>query len=211
MLLRAGLGPGKRLAGPRVACLTGFQTPMAFSLPDDFYHRGPRALVLPHCLGAQAQPVGRVVLAAVPHHTDFEPSRQIPSRMPIRLPNVGVHGSPFERAVFLRLANEVPPGIPNALAPLLRRIPRVKEDKLQLALEPVVGLAPPLSGPGVFRRAAFGPHAKGARHPDLPVRPDEEHDGDPEHDLALLARPHPRGFPNRRASGCSTTVSSTIR
>jgi hypothetical protein len=103
-------------------------------------------------------------------------------------------GAPLNASIFLALAYAVPPVIVEPLQERLRWIPRVEQDKLRLAAQPVPRIASHLEGAGELGRPPFAPEPKRQRQTHLPVRPDQQHHRDTEHDFALLTRPHPRCF-----------------
>ena len=75
MLLRVGLRRGRLLAKPPVADLTGLQAQRALHRSDDLFNVVADFVVCPYLFGREAEPVGRIVLAAVSHHEHFEAPR----------------------------------------------------------------------------------------------------------------------------------------
>jgi hypothetical protein len=80
-------------------------------------------VVRPDLFGSQAQPVGRVVLAAVSHHKDFEVTGQHACRPPIWLVQIPGEGPALKTPIFLQLTDEIPPIIAYPLEEGLRGIP----------------------------------------------------------------------------------------
>jgi hypothetical protein len=106
-------------------------------------------------------------------------------------------GEPDNRAIFLQSADEVPSVIPEALEEFFRGIPRVKQDKLGFALEPIARIAQEFEGQVVLGDPAFVPHAEGERHTVLTVGPDEQDYRHPEKHLTVLVRPDPGSLPQQ--------------
>jgi SOS response associated peptidase (SRAP) len=154
----------------------------------------PLFVVCPYLWGGEGQPVSRVVLAAVSHHEHLQTTRQCPNRLPIRLLEVRTHRLTVKRAIFLQLADEVPPVIPEALEEFFRGIPGVNQDKRGLALEPMARLAQEFQGQRILGDSPFVPPAEGERHAMLTVGPDEQDHRYPEAHLASLVRPDPGGL-----------------
>jgi hypothetical protein len=119
------------LGRPPIACLTGLKTQVAFEGPEDLLHGLPLCVMGADLLGAQAQPVGRVVLAAVSHHQYLQFPRQLVRGVPVRLPQILRQRRPLEPPILLQLADKVPAIITDALEELLRRIPRIEQDSLR--------------------------------------------------------------------------------
>jgi hypothetical protein len=94
-------------------------------------HGLPLGIVGAYLLGTQAQPVGRVVLAAVSHHQYLQLPRQLARGVPVRLPQIPRQRRPLAPPILLQLADTVPAIIADALAELLRRLPRIEQDKLR--------------------------------------------------------------------------------
>src|ERR687895_891633 len=92
---------------------------------------------LAHLRGSQAQPVGRVVLAAVFHHTYLDLSRQETRGLPIRLAQIRVQRSPLKASILFKPAHKVPAVVAYSLQQRLGGIPRIKQHKLRLAFKPV--------------------------------------------------------------------------
>jgi hypothetical protein len=108
---------------------------------------------------------------------------------------------PCKAPIVLELAHKVPPIVPHPFEEWLRGIPRVEEDTLRLTVQAIPCIAQQLYGASKLRGTAFVPEPKGERETDLPIRPDQEHDRDPEDDLALLTRPDPRRFAQQPCIG----------
>src|SRR5713101_2816928 len=139
MLLGTKLWPRSLRTGPLVSYLTRLETQVALQHADHFLNLMTPFVVRPYLLGGQGQPVGGVVLTAVSHHKHLQTTGQPPHSMPVRLLEIAMQRLPLEAPIFLQLAHKVPAIIPDALEELFRRIPRIKQDKLGFALEPIGG------------------------------------------------------------------------
>jgi hypothetical protein len=112
--------------------LTAFKAEVALQNANDFFHLLTLPVERAHLFGTEAEPVRRVVLAAVFHHEDLETSGERARRLPRRLRQIPDEWLPFEAPIFLELADKIPPIVPNPFQEWLRGIPRIEEDKLRL-------------------------------------------------------------------------------
>jgi hypothetical protein len=86
MVLLGAFGrEGLRVGGPPIACLTGFEPELALQHAEDCFDLLALPVEGPDRFGTEAEPVGRVVLAAVSHHKDLEVAGHIAYGMPIGL------------------------------------------------------------------------------------------------------------------------------
>jgi hypothetical protein len=95
-------------------------------------------------------------------------------------------GTPLEAPILLELADKIPAIIAEPLQELFRRIPRVEEDKLGLTAQAIACIAQQLQGQIELGGTSFMPEPKGQRNANLPVRPDQQDDGDAKDDFALF-------------------------
>src|SRR5215467_9715372 len=201
VLLGALSSPRRRRETPLVACLTAFQTHLTFQAPDDLF----ALLALPiqgaHLFGAEAEPVGRIVCAAVSHAKYLDISSQRAGRLPVGLLQIAHEGTSLEAPILLELADTIPAIIAEPLAEGLRGIPGVDQNKLRLTAQPVPGIAQELSGKGKCGGSAFVPEPKRQGNTHLSVRPNEQDDRAPEHDFALLTGPNPGRFAQQPGIG----------
>jgi hypothetical protein len=121
--------------------LTGIQAHLTFQDPADLFDLLARPIEGPYLCGAQAEPVGGVVFAAVSHHEYFDVPRRIPWRLPVGLLHIAHEGPALAAPVLLELADKIPAIIAAPLAELFRRIPRIAEDKLGLTAQAIAGIA----------------------------------------------------------------------
>src|SRR5919197_3307673 len=142
---------------PPVARLTGPQAQLILQRFDDLLDLVANFVGLPDLVACQAQPVRRIVFAAVSHHNDSESPGQRADGMPVRVPAKGFQRLAREGPILLQLAHEIPAIIPDALEQRLRGIPRIEQDKAGLELEPVAGITQQLQRQVKFGRAAFPP------------------------------------------------------
>jgi len=194
MGLRAFLRIWLLCSSPLGPSLTAFKAALALENTNDFFHLLTLPVERPHLCGTEAEPVGGIVLAAVFHPEYLEASGETARRLPRGLGQRPDERLPCNAPMFLELAHKVPPIVPHPCEEGLRGIPRIEEDKLGLTAQAMPGIAQQLSGQSERRGTPCMPAPKGAGDADLPVRPDQSHDRDPAHDLALLPRPDPRGF-----------------
>src|SRR5262249_61928787 len=138
---------------PPVARLTGLQAQLILQVFDDFLGLVANFISLPDLVACQAQPVRRIVFAAVSHHNDSDSPGQRADGMPVRVPAKGFQRLALEGPILLQLAYEIPAISPNALEQRLRGIPRIEQDKAGLELEPVAGITQQLQRQVKFGRA----------------------------------------------------------
>ena len=113
--------------------------------------------------------------------------------------------------VLLELADKIPPIGPNPLQDDLGGIPRFKQNKLGLALEPIACMTQQFQGQGVLGRPPLCQTRKatgGRRCPSVHTNSTTE---TPKTTLLCLLDQTQAASPNRWADGFSTTVSSMIR